>query len=211
MSRGENKEEVDRVSGAEADTDADTDGAEEPRVVVETREETSSVDAALPGGIVVDAALPGGVVIDAALPDGGLSLSPPGSQLFVADAGSGSPFVVNAGTPEEVDVDISVDVGVVDVGRQYTKSISAGEANEIYLPEVSAGDASVATEGADADATEAKAKDEVEIITGAGASPSVGEEERPSPFSSPREGWSSRGTESETLVDRSTPRAASVA
>ena len=69
MSRGENKEEVDRVSGAEADTDVDTDGAEEPRVVVKTREETSSVDAALPGGVVVDAALPGGVVIDAALPE----------------------------------------------------------------------------------------------------------------------------------------------
>ena len=31
-----------------------------------------------------------------------------------------------------------------------------------------------------------------------------GKEERPSPFSSPREGWSSRGTESETLVARST-------
>ena len=70
VSRGENKEEVDRVSGAEADTDAHTDGAEEPRVVVETREETSSVDATLPGGVVVDAALPGGVVIDAALPGG---------------------------------------------------------------------------------------------------------------------------------------------
>ena len=99
--------------------------------------------------------------------DGGLSLSPPRSQLFVADAGIGSPFVVDAGTPEEVD-------------------------------------ASVATEGADDDAAEARVKREVEIITGAGASPSVGKEERPSPFSSPREGWSSRRTESETLVDRST-------
>ena len=224
LSRAENKEEVDRVSGAEADTDADTDGAEEPRVVVETREETSSVDAALPGGVVVDAALPGGVVIDAALPedvvidaalpagvvvdaagDDGLSLSPPGSRLFVVDAGSGSPFVVDAGTPEEVEVDVSVDTDVVDVGRQDTESISDGEADEISLPEVSAGDASVATEGgADADATEVQPKEEVEIITGAGASPSVGEEERPSPFSPPREGGSSRGTESETLVDQST-------